>query len=354
MAEPGAFGGITDYIYVNAILPRTSREPWTAVGYVHDIGGSRNPKIWTSADGKSWADKGLPRSPTGHDWESPWTATRHGESIAVLGIQGEQRMGGAVAWYRDGPGQWSVIPDDLSLAQRIGGIGTGPEGIVVVGVRESPVKNDIVVLRSEDGTRWTASLEPGARARKGELVDAIGYAAVGRREVIVGQAWPTPAAAATNYNFYDGAIWWSNGDRWNRVAGVPAQLESTYYEGVADVVAFRGGFVAVGTAEGSHPSAWVSRDGRAWSRHTIEVTSAHPHQVAVVGEGMVAVGVTHPGRTLAVWSSKNGRRWSRVSLPAEMTQLDPVERAAVTGGPGGEVGIVVHDDIQSEAYIGRP
>jgi hypothetical protein len=181
------------------------------------------------------------------------------------------------------------------------------------------------------------------------MVDALGYAVSGEREVVVGVEFRPTSAPPDSWE-HDPGLWWSAGDgRWRRAAEVRRWAWSSAPEGLHDVTAFRGGFVAVG--QGAGPIACVSRDGRTWERRTIGAAGGVALDVAVVGRKVVAFGTL--GDRLAAWSSRDGRIWDHVPLPEELTRLSGIW-VSVAGGPDGEIAIAVHDEDESEVYIGRP
>jgi hypothetical protein len=341
VAKAGAFGGYTDLIRVGAIVPRTAEEPWTAVGYTVDLDGRRIPKLWTSEDGMSWEAEGIP---TDERWDRIGFAARHEGSLVVVGIRGEQGEDGAVASRRDRLGRWWRTSDGIGLLSRVGEISRGPDGLVVVGAAR-PADRAIALARSRDGSRWHVSLDPELAPPEGDAIDPRGYAASGSTEVVVGM---TASLDPSGSPEYEPRMWWSSGGRWSR-ASLPPKVEF-----LNDVVAFRGGFVVAGEARYSRIVGGFSADGRRWKWLDIEPTTGAVLDLAVVGEKVVALGIALPHEELAVWSSRDGRDWDRVSLPAEMTELSPFNWVDATGGPGGELAIVVHDQDESEVYIGRP
>lgn len=120
---------------------------------------------------------------------------------------------------------------------------------------------------------------------------------------------------------------------------------------VTDVVAWSGGFLAIGSAWESEfhvteemPSMWVSRDGRSWEEHPVElgVESVTLVGVAERADGRLLLVGTAPGsgarpevatpRSVA-WVSQDAVRWEAAELPlAENALVD-----ALAEGPKGYV-----------------
>lgn len=132
------------------------------------------------------------------------------------------------------------------------------------------------------------------------------------------------------------------------------RVGSSAVEGRAsDVVAWDGGYVAVGTVEDgvgkSTGVVWASGDGLSWTK-TAVLPSGSMRAVTTDGEVLVAAGhatgVTHGGETqnpvAAFWRSRDGRTWERApDQPELVIGAAPFEdswwtglNGLVAGGPG--------------------
>jgi hypothetical protein len=117
------------------------------------------------------------------------------------------------------------------------------------------------------------------------------------------------------------AAWAStDGVRWALVEGFPA-TDGTVVRAVA---ARPDGLVAVG-AEGAHPAAWHSSDGRAWQRSSSAALSDTPGELMTVlatQTTFIAAGRAGLGTEAraAFWSSTDGVEWA--------LERDPVDAAA--------------------------
>jgi hypothetical protein len=354
------FGGAFTLIYINAIVPRTDTEPWTAVGYLVGPTGKRKPTAWRSRDGVSWDAEALPRSNSKARWDRPFKAAQSRGTIVAFGLRGKEGNEGVVAWHRTEDAGWSWLPGvhayGWEIPQIVESVVATPYGFAGAGARHTDSESSIHIIRSGDGSDWTGGTYPGLSAGTAARQDAFDVAVNDELEVIVGRSWPF----SPPYENKDGAIWWSSlGDpktSWTRVPLDGLRADGPGYDAVQGIVPFGAGFVAVGIADlpDERPMAWVSADGREWSAHVIEDVTAGAADVALVGDRLVAVGLDGDGPRLGAWTSSDGRSWTRLELPDEMTRLHPLERVAVTAGPKGEIGIVASDDVQSDIYIGYP
>ena len=114
---------------------------------------------------------------------------------------------------------------------------------------------------------------------------------------------------------------------------------SAPYENVSDVVAWAGGYVAVGSFQNANgqiqAAAWTSPDWRAWTRTMLDVPTSGDSslgRVVVVGEQLVAIGAAGEQRCtgpagagqvcdptpVAIWTSADGHRWRREATPATL------------------------------------
>jgi hypothetical protein len=149
---------------------------------------------------------------------------------------------------------------------------------------------------------------------------------------------PTPAASAT------GRAWTAL--RWE------APALTAPHETISDVVAYGGGYVAVGqlqAAKGNEAAAWISQDWRTWTRTFLDAPAAGDStlwHVLPAGLGLVAIGsagVLHcvppegEGQIcdplpIGLWTSADGRAWRQTATPAV---LAGASIASVASGPSG-------------------
>ena len=132
-----------------------------------------------------------------------------------------------------------------------------------------------------------------------------------------GSASPSSTASAPSPTATPAAL----GQTWATVP-LTGELAGARFRGM---IAFQGGFVAVGTS-GPTPgvaTAWSSPDGLSWTKHILPMPQAGPStaaQIVVGPNGPLAFGtrMNSKGQTIpAVWSSPDlGGVWSETDLPA--------------------------------------
>lgn len=132
-----------------------------------------------------------------------------------------------------------------------------------------------------------------------------------------------------------------------------APVELAPYESVFDVVAWGGGYVAVGQfqkpAGQGQAAAWFSSDWHSWTRTLLDVPAAGNSsilRVLPVGSNLVSIGssgvlhcvppegegmVCDPLPT-AIWTSADGHSWKRTPTPAALAGVTVADIAA---GPSG-------------------
>jgi len=114
------------------------------------------------------------------------------------------------------------------------------------------------------------------------------------------------------------------------------------YEHVSDVVAWSGGYVAVGSLQTGDPgmqaATWSSPDWQTWTRTMLDVPASGWSSLAnvlQVGAGLVAIGIS--GKTVCVppegegqvceptpvafWVTADGQHWAAAETPADMTGM---------------------------------
>lgn len=132
------------------------------------------------------------------------------------------------------------------------------------------------------------------------------------------------------------------GEPWASIDWVQTDLEhvagQTSFH-LTSIVAFGGGFVAVGDESGLPAriaKIWLSTNGRHWENVATgpEFSGYGITDIAAGQDGLVAVGNKDSGGG-AVWRSPDGRRWTR---DPQSTPLAPFRNVAV--GPTGVIGLV--------------
>ncbi len=133
----------------------------------------------------------------------------------------------------------------------------------------------------------------------------------------IGSALPSSTVSAPSPTATPAAL----GQTWVTVA-LTGELAGARFR---DMLAFHGGFVAVGTS-GPTPgvaTAWSSRDGISWVKQVLPIPQAGPStaaQIVVGPNGPLAFGtrMNSKGQTIpAVWSSTDlGGVWTEADLPA--------------------------------------
>ena len=138
-------------------------------------------------------------------------------------------------------------------------------------------------------------------------------------------------------------LWTStDGTAWAVVPSAPELEEAAF----AAVAAWSGGFVAVGseghrdelTGESSSAAAWVSTDGRSWTRarDADAFEGATLNGVLASGGLLFAVGSVVDGdfTRAAMWTSADGLTWRRAP------DTDAVDRGTMTRAAVGPAGLV--------------
>jgi hypothetical protein len=190
------------------------------------------------------------------------------------------------------------------------------------------------VFESAEGSRWTAVLvDPAADAWVNDIAAAGGrLVAVGGREERAGGVARLVDLCEREPPGANGAAWWSDdGVTW-RPAG-----SRRLWRGfpVQRVVGHGTGFVAVGgwnTGDRGESMAWVSPDGRSWSRaaDTRALAAGSMDDLAVLGGLLVAVGGSECRVEAPVaWRSSDGMDWDAAPIGRDG------RATVVAGGPAG-------------------
>ena len=256
---------------------------------------------WTSTDGLSWAITGASRALAG-----PLSATRMTTVVAwhggfVAGGYSDDPAAGretAAVWTSPDGAAWTRLPDDPAFAgAHILGLTVGPKGLVAVGTAQDEVRGPAVSWTSADGTRWRRSSSQALTAGVMRAVAAggPGYVAVG-------------LSAAD-----DRAMAWTSADgsAWELAPDSAAFQSYTLPVRMVSIANVDGLLVAVGwksDAGNGSAVAWVSRDGRAWTRapDIASFSGAELTGVAVANAVIVGVGTLgYPDNDAsAVWISR--------------------------------------------------
>jgi hypothetical protein len=225
----------------------------------------------------------------------------------------------AKMWTRDQDGRWSnVYLDGTDPAPGedvvFGVVGRG-RTLVAVGSDGLPGARDAATWISTDfGRRWTRT-DAGLSVPGNEAMFSV--TDNGRRFVAVGFAGSGPDEA-------DAAIWESrNGRSWTRVSD-EALVGGPGWGEARDVIAYRGGFVAVGGTDlpdaeaDPDASVWLSRTGLDWQRIDI-AEFARPrdqrmNSVVRTSPGFLAAGFDGAAGNMdaALWTSPDAMNWTRV------------------------------------------
>lgn len=127
-------------------------------------------------------------------------------------------------------------------------------------------------------------------------------------------------------------------------------------QGATDVVAFSGGFVAVGANDKPALSkVWTSPDGQSWTRQDEGdgFVGAAMRRVAALGDGVVALG--NKGRRLVAWQSPDGVEWLRYSIDRAERGMELFPEA-LTAGPTGVLAVasLIGQDLAGQRFYHSP
>jgi hypothetical protein len=294
-----------------------------AVGYIPP---DWTPAAWSSPDGLQWTLHLLGAD----DFTFPVALARADDGLVVA--VGRSRKVPAAWTTRDGA-TWDrhevAILGDGAEFERMTSVAAGPHGFLAGGsVGPEVGERHARFWTSGDGVAWQPVPDDAAAFANAEVraVSAFqgGFVAVG----LLGTTQePTGAVAWTSP---DGLVW--------------ERHESAAFEGgaaVAVVAAPFGGLVAVGSTIDRHEaSAWLSSDGRSWTKAPREPSRQFGkgyiwmRDVVAVDDVLVAVGdfQSLQRATGTVWTSSDGLRWERSPVAPVMEQVDLY--AISSGGPG--------------------
>jgi hypothetical protein len=202
----------------------------------------------------------------------------------------------------------------------VGGVEVRPEVPAVAG---GVVEGAIWV--SADGQSWTAIDGSGLFWLTEEQADE------GQSQHFTDLTSGPAGLVAVGIEGYDGMAWTSaDGLTWSRAADDEA-LGGNDIQEIRRVIAGGPGYVAVGR-NGSTAGVWTSPDGETWTLIENEVFGSYSEpadafDVAALPSGLVVVGyggeltpdrwgLSWGGDTPAVWVSRDGLAWDRLSLDA--------------------------------------
>jgi hypothetical protein len=213
-------------------------------------------------------------------------------------------------WSAPSPIDVSGFPDQIDIAQ----VAEGPAGLVAVGRYPADTCGGPPVIaglwHSTDGTTWRRVALPRSMVRghvEGLDGGSAGYIATGKQS-----DGKTPG------------IWLSqNATTW-RTLPLPKPPSGTLV--VNGATSFAGGLVVAGAVLGPegcggassiHPAVWWSADGSSWTRESLPgASTAAGASVSIHrlnDEEIVAV--SQAGDTPDAWVSTDGRTWSKVQTP---------------------------------------
>ncbi|MEX1207828.1 MAG: hypothetical protein WEE36_04360 [Acidimicrobiia bacterium] len=249
-----------------------------------------------------------PRSPT-NGYETMNAVVAFGDQLVAAGTSER----GAEVWLSSDGLRWSRValqPDLAVPGSEINDMILAGPGLVGAGEAGGEDGYSPAVWTSTDGLEWTlVSPDPPTFERPG--YGGIAALTAGPDRLV-----------AVGYGWSNAAIWTSvDGAQWSPIPhddDLFGDASEASYRTIDDVVAFEGGFVAVGMAQdgdNARASVWLSADGITWSRHDAFPAGAVTgyqamRSVAISNGSLIAVGVDRPGDTPAVWSSNNGVEWT--------------------------------------------
>lgn len=215
------------------------------------------------------------------------------------------------AWTSPDGQTWSIHPMGDDAFTFPVAMASGADGSLVAVGRSG---SKPVAWTSSDGGAWTERSVPVRDPAVAERVNAI---AVGPHGFVAGGS-AGPELLDRHARFWTSA----DGAAWN---AAPDDDTTFANAEVRAIVAFNGGFVAVGVAgSAQQPTgavAWTSSDGASWKRIDDPALGgglAVSLAVAPFG-GLVAVGSDLDRREAAAWTSPDGLHWTRA--PSEPSRI---------------------------------
>ena len=309
-----------------------------AIGQLQ-VGSEHETAVWRSADGLYWTT--LVQGGRAFAGAGSLTLLATPSELLAWG-QGVPACSGPVTSQTCRPAPqiimtsqdgvtWTRAPDVSALSgATIQGLAAGASGLVAVGETASGAA---VIWTSADGSAWVREpLGPTFADAHFFSVRAAGpgfliSGGTGSQEVSVtgGPAGVVPV---------DAAIWWStDGRAWTKATLQPSSAGGAY---VSEIFVGADGLVAVGAATGARGegAAWTSSDGRTWAPIAMRgsgLPSPVPGQAVlpssyIVDDGthMVAIGTT-TGQVATWWSSTDGTTWTPL-VASGSTATTPVQQ----------------------------
>jgi hypothetical protein len=238
--------------------------------------------------------------------------------VAACSAGGAPSGAPGVTWdVRDAPG---AIADVVSTGDLIVAGGTAATA-------DNPAARPAIWL-SPDGRAWESATVDG----DGEVVAL----AAGDKQLLATGSRPVGSGSqATAWTSPDGRAWTMVAEE---LFGPDAGCQSTKAE---DIAAGPDGYVVVGTEWGEggcgqHAAAWVSSNGRTWSRASVPAGGHTMHSVVGGADGYVAAGsgtaAANEGMRAAFWFSPDGRSWTQAPYDAGLHGADAATLIADTTG----------------------
>lgn len=232
----------------------------------------------------------------------------------------------------------------------VAAVTAGGPGLVAVGVVDPEAGARPMAWTSTDGETWTAAPLPGVEPdpESTERVVPTDVIAVDGGLLAVGSidSWIDSCGGSTDFVLAATCTWafrraiaWtsSDGAAWDRVPDDEAFADHAF----GPLVRFGSRTLSV-TAGGTY----ATDDGRTWTFDADEDPSGRPTAVAVLGEGLVAVGeATDATGSMypAAWGSADGIAWTRSILAGTLDVFGVAARdgeAVATGADNWSQGLV--------------
>ena len=264
------------------------------------------------------------------------------EGIIAVGLEGSD----ARSWFSKDGLSWTAAPTSAALRPaagrgiRMNGVtwtGTswlavGEEDTVCDYNCDSASSDRAIVWSSVNGLNWSRAPE----ATSLERAAMNGVARGGPGFVAVGGA---PDRPATSQVAQHAVVWTStDGRTWSRVADTPvdhapAGTDQTFGDSMSSIATDGTHLVAVGSvaSQGDVGSAlaWVSTDGKTWSRGTAsDFLNGQLFNVAAVTGGFLGTGPSGTDSCLGgIWFSADGAAWTCVATDSSIGGFAAVDAA---------------------------
>ncbi|WP_394303771.1 hypothetical protein [Sphaerimonospora cavernae] len=295
---------------------------WLAVGGTMTDPAVTRPLLVTSADGRSWHPVPMPEVAAGHFLLAPRVVAAGPKGYVLAGEDHGSTGVLPALWFSPDLKRFARVPPERMPAGgagvRIADVAATPYGFVAVGGAGAADREAGVVWVSPDGLNWTSRgrvIPPDARSAGLRHVVTTAAGAVVMIGVSVTGEGARPFSALSDWKSASAeAAAEAGGMRWEYGA-MPAEAGAS----VLDVTVTRSGLVAVG-AYGSagevDSTAWISGDGRGWTRVAGDGPGGPDAQtlggpgarwfgmVAASGDAVVAIGRSAAGDHLTVWRSR--------------------------------------------------